>query len=281
MILYDEYLLVLDEIYKKKHFHKSMDKFGINGKFKADEDHPLCSLVLSQPWNSPIAFGVPRRKLSVHESEIDRAVPTPGRLARFGCFRTLPRQNIRRSIKTSPTGRLCTESTLNILDYVLDSAALQSESYRGNSTLKVTSIPNPANYSSFNNMLEARLGRVANSCLHSCRKQAVTDFNDIVRLNERVPIPHGIITYLNHRNAGVLNQFLCNDRISLLLWSSFATTLFHSPSSPQAPHSIQLDEVKTALWALAQIKPTLPTYLRQQYTIPFLGQWKPSQAVSP
>ncbi|KAF8139126.1 hypothetical protein K438DRAFT_2030773 [Mycena galopus ATCC 62051] len=49
------------------------------------------------------------------------------------------------------------------------------------------------------------------------------------------------------------------DSISLLLWSSFPMTLLHGPSSPQAPHSILLDEVKTALWSLAQITPTLPT----------------------
>jgi hypothetical protein len=61
------------------------------------------------------------------------------------------------------------------------------------------------------------------------------------------------------RNAVVLNQFLCTEHIGLLLWSSFPITLFHGPSSPQAPHPILLGEVKTALWSLAQITPTLPT----------------------
>ena len=40
-----------------------------------------------------------RLPASVRETEIDRAVPTPGQLARFGRFRTWPRQNIRQSIK--------------------------------------------------------------------------------------------------------------------------------------------------------------------------------------
>ncbi|KAF7365728.1 hypothetical protein MVEN_00446500 [Mycena venus] len=154
-----------------------------------------------------------------------------------------------------------------LFQYFEDSAQLQSEPYRWDSTLNVISIPNPADYSAFGNMLEAGLGRVVNRCHFSDSSEVVTNFNDIVvdtfcrywRPDEPVPIPHGIITYLNNRNAVVLNQLLCTERIGLLLWSSFPITLSHGPSSPQAPHSILLDEVKTALWSLARITPTLPT----------------------
>jgi hypothetical protein len=154
-----------------------------------------------------------------------------------------------------------------LFQYFEDSAKLQSEPYRWDSTLNVISIPNPTDYSAFSDMLEVGLGRVVNHRPFDDWSQVTTAFNDIIvdtfchywRPDETVPIPHGIITYLNNRNVVVLNQFLCTERIGLLLWSSFPITLFHGPASPPGPHSILLEEVKTALWSLARITPTLPT----------------------
>ncbi|KAF7350482.1 hypothetical protein MVEN_01353800 [Mycena venus] len=200
---------------------------------------------------------------------------------------------------THTIDEFCIRTPYRILfDYLRESAMLKSRPYqwhimrpsnmRPSNPHGILSVDHSAPLSAFSDLLEGALGQVIFD--HYVRRPPmlfVTDEDDWVDLivqilcsfwrpQKPVPIPLSIILYLNYRNSNTaLENFLVSTPISRPLWSCFAITISHGPSTPQLAPALHLpDEVKTALWCLASMTAAKGTTYSPAVYEPILDAFK-------